>query len=66
MKWIKTYVYCMEIKRTHDELFDIFRSFKSNEKFSKIRSRKVYDYEANSIPSWEDAFTKWDKNGRMY
>jgi hypothetical protein len=34
--------------------------------FSKIGSGKVYGYEANSIPSWEDAFTKWDKNGRMY
>jgi hypothetical protein len=33
---------------------------------SKIGSGKVYGYEANSIPSWEDAFTNWDKNGRMY
>jgi hypothetical protein len=34
--------------------------------FSKIGSGKVYGYEANSIPSWEDALTKWDKNGHIY
>ena len=34
--------------------------------FKTIGSGKVYGYEANSIPSWEDAFTKWDKNGRMH
>lgn len=34
--------------------------------FSKIGVGKVYGYEANSIPTWEDAFTKWDNNGRMH
>ncbi|MDA9558603.1 hypothetical protein N9R86_01550 [Alphaproteobacteria bacterium] len=33
---------------------------------SKIGDGKVYGYESNSIPSWEDAFKEWDKNGRMH
>jgi hypothetical protein len=32
----------------------------------KIGEGKVYGYEAGRIPSWEDAFTEWDKNGRIY
>jgi hypothetical protein len=39
---------------------------KAMKNFSKVGSGKVYGYEASSIPSWEDAFTKWDKNGHMY
>ena len=50
----------MEIKRTHVGLFNIPTSFKSNKKYSKIGSGKVYGYEAKSIPCWEDVFAKWD------
>ena len=39
---------------------------KAMKSFSKIGDGKVYGYEANSIPSWEDALTEWDKNGRMH
>jgi hypothetical protein len=34
--------------------------------FSNIGSGKVYGYETDTMPSWEDAFTKWDNNGRMH
>lgn len=34
--------------------------------FSKIGIGKVYGFKANGIPSWEDAFIEWDKNGRMH
>ena len=34
--------------------------------FSKIGEGKVYGYETDSIPSWEDALTEWDKNGLMH
>ena len=34
--------------------------------FPKLGNGKVYGYEANSIPSLEDAFTKWENNGRMH
>jgi hypothetical protein len=30
---------------------------------SKIGSGKVYGYETDDIPSWEDALSEWDKNG---
>ena len=33
---------------------------------SKIGDGKVYGYEADSIPSWEDAFNEWSKNGRIH
>ena len=36
---------------------------KAMKNFSKIGSGKVYGYESNSIPSWEKALAKWDKNG---
>ncbi|MDA9287565.1 hypothetical protein N9P72_01600 [Amylibacter sp.] len=39
---------------------------KAMKKFSKIGSGKVYGYEANSIPSWEKALVKWNKNGRVH
>ncbi|MBT4386063.1 MAG: hypothetical protein HOD27_04395, partial [Betaproteobacteria bacterium] len=39
---------------------------KAMENLSKIGEGKVYGYEASHIPSWEDAFTEWDKNGRIY
>jgi hypothetical protein len=35
-------------------------------KFSKIGSGKVYGCESNSIPSWEKALAKWDKNGLIH
>ena len=33
---------------------------------SKIGSGKVYGYETDGIPSWEDALSEWDKNGIEY
>jgi len=33
---------------------------------AKIGSGKVYGYESNSIPSWEKALAKWDKNGLIH
>ena len=33
---------------------------------SQIGSGKVFGYEAESIPSWEDALTELDKNGRVH
>ena len=38
---------------------------KAMKSFATIGSGKVYGYEANSIPSWEKALAKWDKNGLM-
>ena len=34
--------------------------------FSNIGSGKVYGYEADTMQSWENALTEWDKNGRMH
>ena len=39
---------------------------KAMKNFSKIGSGKVYGYESNSIPSWEKALAKWDKNGLIH
>ena len=39
---------------------------KAMKNLSKIGSGKVYGYEANIIPSWEDALTELDKNGRIH
>ena len=39
---------------------------KAMKNLSKIGSGKVYGYETNGIPSWEDAFTELDKNGRIH
>jgi hypothetical protein len=39
---------------------------KAMKKISEIGDGKVYGYEADTIPSWEDALTEWDKNGRMH
>ena len=33
---------------------------------SQIGSGKVFGYEAESIPSWEDALTELDKNARVH
>ena len=33
---------------------------------SKIGIGKVFGYEADSIPSWEDALTEWNNNGREF
>jgi hypothetical protein len=33
---------------------------------SKIGNGKVYGYEADSIPTWEDSFNEWHKNGRIH
>eukprot|EP00543_Licmophora_paradoxa_P002000 CAMPEP_0202458046 /NCGR_PEP_ID=MMETSP1360-20130828/20837_1 /ASSEMBLY_ACC=CAM_ASM_000848 /TAXON_ID=515479 /ORGANISM="Licmophora paradoxa, Strain CCMP2313" /LENGTH=112 /DNA_ID=CAMNT_0049078373 /DNA_START=204 /DNA_END=542 /DNA_ORIENTATION=+ len=35
--------------------------------FSRIASRgKVFSYESENIPSWEEAREIWEKNGREY
>jgi hypothetical protein len=39
---------------------------KAMKKISTIGDGKVYGYETNSIPSWEDAFNMWDRYGRMH
>ena len=39
---------------------------KAMKNLSKIGSGKVYGYETNIIPSWEDAFTELDNNGRIH
>ena len=39
---------------------------KAMKNFSKIGVGKVYGYEASNIPTWEDAFYLWDKNGQMH
>ena len=39
---------------------------KAMKNFSNIGSGKVYGYEADRMPSWENALTEWDKNGRMH
>ena len=41
-------------------------NLKAMKNLSKIGEGKVYGYEAGRIPSWEDAFTEWDKNGHIY
>ena len=38
---------------------------KAMKNFSNIGSGKVYGYEADTMPSWENALAEWDKNGRM-
>ena len=32
--------------------------------FSKIGSGKVYGYETDAMPSWDDALSEWKENGR--
>ena len=39
---------------------------KAMKNFSKIGKGKVHGYEANSIPSWQEALAKWDKNGLIH
>jgi hypothetical protein len=39
---------------------------KAMKNFSKIGRGKVHGYEANSIPSWQKALAKWDKNGLIH
>ena len=39
---------------------------KAMKNFSKIGEGKVYGYETDSIPSWKDALTEWDKNGLVH
>ena len=39
---------------------------KAMKNFSKIGDGKTYGYEADTIPSWEDALLEWDKNGRIH
>ena len=39
---------------------------KAMKNFSNIGSGKVYGYEADTMPNWENALTEWDKNGRMH
>lgn len=33
--------------------------------FSSIATGKVYGYDSDVIPSWEDALNEWDKNARV-
>ena len=33
--------------------------------FSKIGSGKVYGYETDAMPSWDDALSEWEINGRV-
>ena len=39
---------------------------KAMKNFSNIGRGKVYGYEADTMPNWENALTEWDKNGRMH
>jgi hypothetical protein len=32
--------------------------------FSKIGSGKIYGYETDAMPSWDDALSEWELNGR--
>ena len=34
--------------------------------FSKIGSGKVYGYETDAMPDWEDALAAWDEHGREH
>jgi hypothetical protein len=35
-------------------------------KLSKIGSGKIYGYETNETPSWEDAYYEWCEKAREY
>ena len=32
----------------------------------KIGSGRVYGYETDAMPSWDEALAEWTKNGRAY
>lgn len=63
------YKHTLTVWKTKEHMLAYLTSpshLKAMKLFSKIGSGKVYGYESNSIPSWEDAFTNWDENGRMH
>ena len=39
---------------------------KAMKSLSKIGSGKIHGYEADTIPSWEDAYNEWCKKAREY
>jgi hypothetical protein len=34
--------------------------------FSKIGSGKVYGYETNAMPDWDEALAAWDQHGQEH
>tara|TARA_B100000676_G_C17962395_1_gene778346 strand:+ start:70 stop:342 length:273 start_codon:yes stop_codon:yes gene_type:complete len=63
---IPTYINRVEIKKYMLDYLTSKAHLKAMKKFSKIGDGKVYGYEADVIPNWEDALAEWDKNGRMH
>ena len=52
-----------------DLMLDFMRSgnhLKAMKVFPKIASGKVYGFESDTIPSWEEAFERLNKDGRSY
>ena len=39
---------------------------KAMKSLSKIGNGKIHGYDADTIPSWEDAYSEWCKNAREY
>ena len=35
-------------------------------RIAQIGTGKVYGYETDTMPSWEDALAEWDNNGREF
>ena len=63
------YQHTLTVWKSKEHMLDFLTSpahLKAMKKYSKIGIGKVYGYEANNIPSWEDTFTKWDNNGRIH
>ena len=63
------YQHTLTAWKSKEHMLDFLTSpahLKAMKKYSKIGIGKVYGYEANNIPSWEDTFTKWDNNGRIH
>ena len=63
------YQHTLTVWKSKEHMMSYLKSrahLKAMKNFTKIGSGKVYGYEANIIPNWEDAFTKWSENGRMY
>ena len=63
------YQHTLTVWKSKKHMLDYLSSpshMKAMKLFPKLGNGKVYGYEANSIPSWEDAFTKWENNGRMH
>ena len=63
------YQHTLTVWKSKEHMLDYLTSpahLKAMKNLSKIGSGKVYGYETNCIPSWEDAFTELDKNGRIH